>query len=123
MSNIFKHIVYNQPPPPNSNAYPTFRNIQTIHQMAPKAKQQNKWEKASNVRRHIVGVTLLSCGGLGAITTIVLLKIGVDHIKNVYQKYNGYFLHMYMLKLCKYDHFYYWRLSMIHELQALLLPI
>jgi len=45
-------------------------------------EQQNKWEGVGNIRRQIVGVTLLLLPSLG---TIVSLETIADYDKNIYQ--------------------------------------
>ena len=84
MSKIFNPILYDQPPPKNSDVYPTVRNSRAIRRIAnaPTAEQRNKWESASNIRGQILGVTLHPFPSLGA---IVELEIGSDSNKNAYQ--------------------------------------
>jgi hypothetical protein len=90
MSKIHKTVLFDQPPPPNPNAYPTVRNNRTIWRIAnaPSTEQRNKWESAGNIKGQILGVTLLPFPGLGA---IVSLETGADHNRNVYRITMGMF--------------------------------
>jgi len=84
MSKIFETVLFDQPPPPNADVYPTVRNSRTIRRIpnAPSVEQQNKWKSTSNVKGQIVAVTLLPFLGLGA---IVSLQTGSEHSRNVYK--------------------------------------
>ena len=84
MSKIYDPTVFDQPCPPNPDAYPTIWNNRAIRRLpnAPTIQQQNKWESARNVRGQILGVTLLPSSELGA---IVVLEIEAHPIKNVYR--------------------------------------
>ena len=91
--NMLNHcdpIVFDQPCPPNPNAYPTVRNNRPIRRLpnALTIQQQNKWESARNVRGEILGVTPLPSPGLGA---IVVLRTEAHPIKNVYRITLGQF--------------------------------
>ena len=91
--NMFEHYdptVFDQPCPPNPDAYPTIQNNRPIRRLpnAPTVQQQNKWESARNVRGEILGVTLLPSPGLGA---IVVLQTEAHPIKNVYRITLGQF--------------------------------
>ena len=83
-------IIFDQPCPPNPDAYPTVRNSQAIRRLpnAPTIQQQNKWKNARNVRGQILGVTLLPFPRLGA---IVVLETEAHPNKNVYRITLGQF--------------------------------
>jgi len=83
MSNVFKSVVNDEPLPSNPIQYPTVKNNKTICRIAnaPIVEHKNKWESAGNIRRQIVGVTLLPFSGLGA---IVSLRTGQDSNRNIY---------------------------------------
>ena len=91
MSKLYDPTVFDQPCPPNPDAYPTIRNNRPIRRLpnAPTIQQQNKWESARNVRGQILGVTLIPSPGLGA---IVVLETEAHPIKNVYHIILGQFL-------------------------------
>ena len=90
MSNHCDPTIFDQPCPPNPDAYPTIRNNRPIRRLpnAPTVQQQNKWESARNVKGKILGVTLLPSPGLGA---IVVLQTEAHPIKNVYHITLGQF--------------------------------
>ena len=90
MSKICDTIVFDQPYPPNPDAYPTIWNNQSIRRLpnAPTIQQQNKWESTRNVRGQTLGVTLLPSPRLGA---IVVLETEAHPIKNVYRITLGQF--------------------------------
>ena len=90
MSGIFSPILYDHPIPKNSDVHPKLRNNKAIRRIAnaPTTEQRNKWESASNIRGHILGVTLLPHPGLGA---IVELETGMDCNRNAYRVTVGQF--------------------------------
>ena len=90
MSNHYDPTVFDQPCPPNPDAYPTIRNNRPIRRLpnAPTVQQQNKWESARNVRGQILGVTVLPSPRLGA---IVVLQTEAHPTKNVYRITLGQF--------------------------------
>jgi len=84
MSKIFKTVWYDQPPPKNPNAYIKIRDKWTIWRIAnaPTTKQWNKWKSARNIRKQIIGVTLLPFPSLDA---VVALETRANPNKNIYQ--------------------------------------
>lgn len=112
MSNIFKSVLYDQPPPETVDVYPTIRNNRTIRRIAnaPTIEQRNKWESAGNIRGEIVGVTLLPFSRLGA-------------KQKCLSNYNGYVSNMHISGLRKCGCFGHWRPTIICQLQALVLLV
>ena len=90
MSKLCDPTIFDQPCPPNPDAYPIIWNNRPIRRLpnAPTIQQQNKWESARNVRGKILGVTLLPSPRLGA---IVVLETEAHPIKNVYRITLGQF--------------------------------
>ena len=97
--------------------HPTVRNNKAIRRIAnaPTAEQWNKWESAANIRGKILGVTLLSHPGLGA---IVELETGIACNKNAYRVTVGQFPRFRI-----YGGFRYWRAATICQLQTLVLLV
>jgi len=90
MSNIFKNILYDQPPPKDVDVYLIVMNNQTIWRIANAwtIEKWNKWENASNIKGQILAVTLPPFLGLGA---IVSLEIVLEYNKIFYQITMGMF--------------------------------
>jgi len=84
MSNIFNSVLYDKTPPKDASVYPIVQNNRTIRRIANAltTEQRNKWESAGNIKRQILGVTLLPFLGPGA---IVSLETGVDNNRTVYR--------------------------------------
>ena len=123
MSNHCDPIVFDQPCPPNPDAYPTVRNNQPIRRLpnAPTIQQQNKWESARNVRGEILGVTPLPSLGLGA---IVVFQTEAHPIKNVYHiTLARPVSDMHLPGLYEYGCICHWRVTAVCELQELVLSV
>jgi hypothetical protein len=72
LSNIFEAPFFDQPGLTNPNIYPTTRNSTTIRRNAnaPTTKHHKKRESACNIKRTVLGVTVLPFPGLGAIISL-----------------------------------------------------
>jgi hypothetical protein len=69
LSNLFEAPIFDHPGPPNPDVHPSTRNSKSVRRNAnaPTAKHRNKWESAHNIKRTVLGVTVLPFPGLGAI--------------------------------------------------------
>jgi hypothetical protein len=84
LSNLFEGPVFDHPSPPNPDIYPTTWNNKTIglNANAPMAEHRNKWESTRNIKRKVLGITVLLFPSLGA---IISLESGVEPDKKVYR--------------------------------------
>jgi hypothetical protein len=91
LSNLFEAPVFDHPGPPNPDIHSTTRNNKSIQRNinAPTTEHRNKWESARNIKRTVLGVTVLPFPGLGA---IVSLESGVEPNKKVYRITISHFL-------------------------------
>jgi hypothetical protein len=83
LTNLFEAPVFDHLGSPNPDIYPTTRNIKSIWRNANAltVEQRNKWESALNIKRTILGVTILLFPSLGA---IISLESGVEPDKKIY---------------------------------------
>jgi hypothetical protein len=84
LSNLFEAPVFDHPGPPNPEVHPSTRNSKSVRRNAniPTAEHRNKWESARNIKRMVLGVTVLLFPGLRA---IVLLESEVEPDRKVYR--------------------------------------
>jgi hypothetical protein len=84
LSNFFKAPIFDHPSSPNLEVHPSTRNSKSVRRNAnaPTAEHHNKWESTRNIKRMVLGVTVLPFHGLGA---IILLESGVEPDKKVYR--------------------------------------
>jgi hypothetical protein len=83
LSNLFEAPVFDHPGPPNPKVHPSTRNNKSVqwNANAPTTKHRNKWESARNIKRTVLGITVLPFPGLGA---IISLESGLEPNKKVY---------------------------------------
>jgi hypothetical protein len=84
LSNLFEALVFYHLGWPNPDIYPITRNSKSIWQNtnASMAEHSNKWENACNIKRTVLGVTVLLFLSLGA---IILLESEVQSNGKVYR--------------------------------------
>jgi hypothetical protein len=84
LSNLFEALVFDHPGPPNLDVHPSTRNSKSVRRNAnaPTAEHRNQWENARNIKRTVLGVTVLPFPSLGA---IISLESGVEPEKKVYR--------------------------------------
>jgi hypothetical protein len=96
LSNLFEAPVFDHHGPPNPDIHPTIRNNMSIrwNVNTPTVEHRNKWKSAHNIKRIVLGVTILPFSGFGA---IISLESGVEPDKKVYRLLSAIFLSAHVL--------------------------